>query len=492
MYPSVNAPFISIIISNMSSEQTFQLMNESVSVQFAVFYENIAKESAIKAVLKCAEMYGFDGNEAIQRLGLISQKANPSSVEPVICEAPLVSEPVQHVPVLQTPEPAVVVKKSKPKTDKKSIVISKPAFPLPYSGEMDEDLCHGLVLNEALFTQCQSFPKDGVYCSKCAKQCSTTENKKPMYGTIQDRQKVGIMEYVDPKNRVPIEYVKVMNKYKVSRDDVIAEAGKHNMTIDPIHFEIADKKKGRPKNPTTRVVENTNEPDLFKDLISSKQDVAPQPTKVAPTKASGNGNAKDAEKQRKLEEKLEEKKQKDAEKQRKLEEKKQKDEEKKQKDEEKKRKTTTEKKPKDAPKKKETAPKKKAMNVAEDTKKENDDNNIAKKSNDPEPEEEEVEADVHNTIIFNYNGKQYHRSIETNNVYSENAETGFSTVVGRYDETTKTVIYSDSKLYDDEESEDEYDEEEDESFSCGQYGEDDEESEVDYDDLIKEFDQLEM
>jgi hypothetical protein len=305
-----------------------------------------------------------------------------------------------------------------------------------------------------------------------------------MYGTIQDRQKVGIMEYVDPKNRVPIEYVKVMNKYKVSRDDVIAEAGKHNMTIDPIHFEIADKKKGRPKNPTTRVVENTNEPDLFKDLISSKQDVAPpQPTKVAPTKASGNGNAKDAEKQRKLEEK----KQKDAEKQRKLEEKL---EEKKQKDEEKQRKLE-EKKQKDAPKKKETAPKKKAMNVAEDTKKENDDNNIAKKSNDPEPEE--VEADVHNTIIFNYNGKEYHRSIDTNNVYSDNAETGFATVVGRYDETTKTVIYSDSKLYDDEESEDEYDEEEeDESFSCGQYGEDEEESEVDYDDLIKEFDQFDM
>lgn len=460
----------------MSSEQTFQLMNESVSVQFAVFYENIAKESAIKAVLKCAEMYGFDGNEAIQRLGLISQKATPS-VEPVICEAPVVSAPVP-VPVEQVavvPEPAVaVVKKGKPKTDKKTIVISKPAFPLPYSGEMDQDLCHGLVLNEALFTQCQSFPKDGVYCSKCGKQRLTTDNGKPMYGTIQDRQKVGIMDYVDPKNRVPIEYVKVMNKYKVSRDDVIAEAGKYGMTIDPIHFEIADKKKGRPKNPTTRVVENTNEPDLFKDLIYSKQEVAPPVNAQPATKA---GNAKDAEKQRKLDEK----KQKEEEKQRKLEEKKQKEEEKKRK--------ATEKKPKDAPKKKESAPKKNTINVAEDTKNE--------KNVDDSPDVDADMVDVPDTICFNYNGKEYRRSIETNNVYLENPENGLSTIVGTYDLATKTIIYSDSKLYDDEESEEEYDEEEeDDEFKCGNYGceEDYEESEVNYDDLIKEYDddQVEM
>jgi hypothetical protein len=476
MHPSMNAPFSSIIISNMSSEQTFQLMNESVSVQLAMFYENIAKESAIKAVLKCAEMYGFDGNEAIQRLGLMSQKATQPVVEPVIRESirEALSPPQ---PVAVVPMEPVVVKKSKPKTDKKSMVISKPAFPLPYNGEMNEDLCHALVLNEALFTQCPSFPKDGgAYCVKCAKQCLTTENGKPMYGTIQDRQKVGIMEYVDPKNRVPFEYVKVMNKYKVSRDDVIAEASKYNMTIDPIHFEIADKKKGRPKNPTTRVVENTNEADLFKDLISSKQDVvapSPPPATKAPATKAGN-NAKDAEKQRKLEEKLEEKKQKEEEKKRKLEEKL---EEKKQKEEEKKRKLAAEKKPKVAP-----TPKKKSVNV-EDTKKD-------KEECKNEEDDEDKYITVNDTICFNYNGKEYHRSIETNNVYLVNPDNQVSNIVGTYDELTKTIIYSDSKLYDDEESEDSYDEEEDEPFRCGQYGESEEVDE--YACLVEEYDQFEL
>ena len=458
--------FISNYISNMSSEQTFQLVNESVSNQLAVFYENIAKDSAVNAVLKCAEMYGFDGNEAIQRLGLTSQK-----VDPVIRQAiPSSSSVVLQTPV-PVPEP-VVVKKSKPtKTDKKAIVISKPAFPLPYNGEKNDDLCHGLVLNEALFTQCQSFPKDGVYCVKCAKQCSTTDHGKPIYGTIQDRQQVGIMEYVDPKNRIPVEYVKVMNKYKVSRDDVIAEAGKFNMTIDPIHFEIADKKKGRPKNPSTRVVENTNEPDLFKDLISSNSSKTAVEVEVCtkapqPTKAS---NAKDSEKQRKMEEKENEKKQKEAEKQRKLNEKKQKEDEKQRKLEEKEKKKNA---PKEAPKKKATETKKAAATKTKEPE---------ELKNEEEENDDKNSMFVNDTIAFMYNGKEHNRSIETNNVYLMNPENGYFDIVGKYHEATKTIIY-DSKLYDDEESEESYDEEEEDDendYKCGQYGcgEDDEEDE---------------
>ena len=452
----------------MSSEQTFQLVNESMSLQlqFSALYENIAKESAIKAVLKCAEMYGFDGAEAIQRLGLISQKVN-------------LSEPIMLAPMLAPMPAPKPVAKPLPKT-KKSAVISKPAFPLPYNGELNEELCYGLVLNEALFTQCPSFPKDGVYCPKCAKQCATTDNGKPMYGTIQDRQKVGIMEYVDPKNRVPVEYVKVMNKYKVSRDDVIAEAGKHNMTIDPVHFEIADKKKGRPKNPTTRVVENTNEPDLFNDLISSKPIVEPSSASQVPVKAT-NAPAKATKapaKATKADEKEKEKKQKEEEKQRKLDEKLK---EKKQKEEEKQRKLD-EKKQKDAPKKKATAPK-------NDDKKKDDKKKDAKKEekNDEKNEQKEEEDDtmeLPNTICFHYNGKEYHRSVETNNVYLV-ADDGIANIVGTYDEATKTIVYHDSKLYDDEESEESYDEDEEESL----FGADDEDEDA-YETVIDELDEF--
>lgn len=454
----------------MSSEQTFQLVNDSVALQLSSFYENIAKDSAVKAVLKCAEMYGFDGNEAIQRLGLVPLNVTVKTAEPV----PVVNEEKNEVVVNNNTAKSVP---PATKSVKKSMVISKPAFPLPYSGEMDENLCFGLVLNEALFTQCQTFPKDGVYCPKCAKQCSTNENGKPTYGTIQDRKRVGIMDYVDPKNRVPVEYVKVMNKYKVSREQVIAEASKHNMTIDPIHFEIADKKKGRPKNPTTRVVENTNEPDLFKDLISSKPTVEISSPPAIPTKVDTKvdtkvSNAKDEEKQRKLEEK----KQKDAEKQRKLDEKM---EEKKQKEAEKQRKLEEKKKPNEASKKKAAAPKKKAEEVK---------NPPTPQVETPTPtteEESDVFTTLNDTINFNYNGKEYFRSLETNNVYKMEDD-GYANMVGRYDEATKSVIYSGLNLYEDEECEEAYDEDGDD-YGCG---EDDDEDE--YDNLIEEFDQQEL
>ena len=100
-------------------------------------------------------------------------------------------------------------------------------------------------MNDALFTQCQELPTVGVYCPKCAKQCTKTDHGKPTYGTIQDRQKVGIMDYVDPKNRSPVEYVKVMNKYKVSRQEVEEEASRFGMIINPVHFEMPVKKLAR-------------------------------------------------------------------------------------------------------------------------------------------------------------------------------------------------------------------------------------------------------
>jgi hypothetical protein len=466
----------------MSSEQTFQLVNESVSSQISVLYENIAKESAVKAVLKCAEMYGFDGNEALQRLGLISQKVNPPIRE---------AAPASPAPVLTPEEPVVVVNEApvvknavpKTKSDKKSIIISKPAFPLPYNGEMDQDLCYGLVLNDALFTQCQTFPKDGVYCAKCAKQCSTNEHGKPTYGTIQDRQKVGIMDYVDPKNRVPVEYVKVMNKYKVSREEVIAEAGKYSMTIDPIHFEIADKKKGRPKNPATRVVENTNEPDIFRDLISSKPTVEPSTTtlsnvgaKESNAKVSNNVKEDKAQKEAEKQRKLEDKAQKEAEKQRKLEDKAQKEAEKQRKLEEKKKPKEVAKKKAAAPKKKSEEAKKPLLAETKEPEKSNQDNN----TNDS--------VEVHDTICFNYNGKEYQRGVETNNVYTI-AEDGYANIVGNYDEATKTIIYCDSKLYDDEESEDSYDEEDD----CPDYGCDEDDDDDDaYDNAIDDLNRYDV
>jgi hypothetical protein len=132
-------------------------------------------------------------------------------------------------------------------TKKESVL--KPQFPLPYNGECESSKCQGLRHNSGLYTQCQSAKKEGQeYCGVC--EVSAEKNGgTPEYGTMQQRQAVGIMEYVDPKGRKPVAYTKIMKKQKVSQEQVLEEAGKFNVVINPIHFEEgeSDAKRGRPK-----------------------------------------------------------------------------------------------------------------------------------------------------------------------------------------------------------------------------------------------------
>ena len=58
------------------------------------------------------------------------------------------------------------------------------------------------------------------------------------------------------------------------------------------------------------------------------------------------------------------------------------------------------------------------------------------------PDDNTNEFEINDTVWFNYNGKQYHRSVGTNNVYLVNPEDGYSNIVGMYDVKTKTIIYS--------------------------------------------------
>ena len=185
---------------------------------------NCAKDLAQRAIMSCGEQYNFDGEEAVRLLGLENVK----------------------------------IERQKPLAEKKvKEVVSKAAFPLPYNGEFNSSLCFGLRQNNGLYTQCQSARKGE--CSFC-KACQVQADKNggvPEYGTIQQRNAVGIFEYTDPKGRKPVSYTKVMKKYKVSEEQVLAEAGKLGMEINGEHFVApeADSKRGRPK-----VAEKVSEP----------------------------------------------------------------------------------------------------------------------------------------------------------------------------------------------------------------------------------------
>jgi len=163
----------------------------------------------------------------------------------------------------------------------------KASFPLPFSGEHSDTCCQALRQNNGLYTQCQGSVKDEKqYCKSCQLLADKSTDGIPEYGTISMRLASTPYDYIDPMGRKPTSYTKVMKKYNLTNEQVIEEAGKFGMTIDPSHFVIPeDTKRGRPakapKEPkeakaakgrpkkTNKVVELADEEDdLFATLVA--------------------------------------------------------------------------------------------------------------------------------------------------------------------------------------------------------------------------------
>jgi chemotaxis protein histidine kinase CheA len=370
------------------------------------------------------------------------------------------------------------------KEKKEKVVVSKSKYPLPFNGEKKENCCNGIVKNHGLYTQCEKKVKGG-FCKGCESQ---------PYGNIDDRVKVDLYEYKDPKGKSPKRYTEVLKKLKITKETIEEEAKRLNITIATIHFEeVAENvKRGRPKSekkvkePTgkkgrpkkeTKVLEvsnNEEEEDLFATLIAnananananakqalvqslenvelnqeedvvtaaeeavevvveeSKEVPSPKAEKKA-KKVKEADPAKEAEKQKKAEEKAA----KEAEKQKKAEEKAAKEAEKQKKAEEKeaeKQKKAEEKAAKEAEKQKKAEEK-----GAKEAKKN------SKALSSPDPNVDEEEADVVQKIEFE--GKPYYKSKKNGVIYNMDQE-----VVGKWNTEINAVDFEE------EEEEEEYD-----------------------------------
>ena len=418
--------------------------NVIVSVQMERLVILAAQELASKAVYACGEHYSFDAEEAISLLGLGAIQVSRN-------------------------------KQEKPEKGAKVVTV-KSSFPLPYSGECNDALCHGLRQNNSLFTQCQAQRKgENEFCKSC--QSSADKNGGiPEYGTIEQRQAVGIFEYVDPKGRKPIAYTKIMKKFKVSQEQVLEEAGKMNKIVDVNHFEEQDGKRGRPSSKkekevnepkgakgrpkkTKKVLEiEGDEEDLFASLVASANsgdlESADEEEEmvVKPVKKGKTDEEREAERLAKEEQRLAEKAAKEAQR---LKEK-----------EEKEAKLAAEKEAKLAAEKEAKEAKLAAEKEAKAAKeaqrlKEKEEKEVAKKTKKaPESkaakvEEPEEEQDV--VKKFEHEGKKYLRSKKSGVIYDykEWTQNQEQVVVGKWNESKNKIDFEEAG----EESEEEYDEE---------------------------------
>jgi len=266
----------------MSTFNASILLNESLNTLIT----NLAMDLAVRSVMECSKKYNFDGEEAVRELGLNSSQLQ---IETTQSDENSGLPPVMSVRRKTTPN-TVILKKSK-------VAASKPAFPLPYNGVINEDTCLGLKNNHGLYTQCELKKITNTdFCKTCAGQSSKNSNGKPDYGTVWERGQVGIMDYRDPNGKGPIHYTKIMKKMGLTQEAVIQEAERFDITIDPIHFvdpeptKPVSGKKGRPQKPE-KVIEVDECNNLFASLTlntvepadireETKQESEPAPLKV--------------------------------------------------------------------------------------------------------------------------------------------------------------------------------------------------------------------
>lgn len=146
--------------------------------------------------------------------------------------------------------------------------------PLPFNGVMQTGCCKALEKNHGLYTPCNKKLKSGDYCAKCTKKMTKKGLSVPAYGTIEDRMKCGMMDYVCNGDKVK-SYVSVLRKMNLNVEEVKAEAEMLRMDINPIHWEVVaeektkkggqGQKKGRPRK--AKVDVEVAEPDSFEAMV---------------------------------------------------------------------------------------------------------------------------------------------------------------------------------------------------------------------------------
>jgi hypothetical protein len=410
---------------------------------------NMCQDLAERCVYECASRYKFDGDEACRLLGLELLKMER--------KAPM----------------KLCVKEKSP--------TSKAAFPLPYNGELNESCCYALRQNNGLYTQCTGSRRNGSdFCKSCATTMQKSGSEMPEYGTIQGRQAVDIFDYIDPKGRKPTSYTKVMKKYKITEEQVLEEAGKLDIVINPSHFVVPEEtKRGRPsskKEPKEKGVkgrpkkskkviqiDGDDDDDLFATLVANaNEDVVEEPlakkvpnteekeAKLASEKAEKEAKrlAEKAEKEAKL---ASEKAEKEA---KRLAEKAEKEAKKAAEKAEKDAKLAAEKAEKEAKLAAEKAEKEAKLAAEKDAKK------PTKKTTPPKAAEQEQEEEEQEVIKkIEYEGKKYLKSKKSGIMYDyeEYRKTKDLVIVGKWNENTNKIVFQEAANDSDEESEDDYD-----------------------------------
>ena len=150
---------------------------------------------------------------------------------------------------------------------------TKQSIYLPFLGVQIPGKCEVLSSKYQLYAQCLNEPVDGeVVCAQCLKANLAEKN-----GTVHDRLKVPLTQYVAPSGKKPTNYGNVMNTRSYTMEDVLEYAKSHigDIQIPEEHF-----KKNRIGNGNAEATIATKMPtiiteddNMFNDIMNDCDDV---------------------------------------------------------------------------------------------------------------------------------------------------------------------------------------------------------------------------
>lgn len=200
-----------------------------------------AMKQPIEAIVRTlSEIYGFDFDEAMERLG-----------NPVVNVKPMAKRGSKKAAAATSSSSDASSSDESTKAAKKG---KEKNIPLPFMEALVRtDLCQGIAFNYGLFTQCKKAAEaGGEYCAKCQKDADASSSGIPKCGNVARRLAMGDKyEDLSDKPRKPGNFAKILaTKYpNVSADEVRAEAAKRGVELDDAIFVMPETKPrgGRPK-----------------------------------------------------------------------------------------------------------------------------------------------------------------------------------------------------------------------------------------------------
>lgn len=132
---------------------------------------------------------------------------------------------------------------------------------IPYYGEVFNDQCKGIVFDHGLYTQCKVITSN-KFCKKC---------EKMKYGSIYDRSKYKLGEYVCNSGKKEINYIEYLTKNNINIDKVKEYFIKNNIPYD-IKIDSLKKKNSTRGRPKKNIVKLNNTDSQSDESISQTTD----------------------------------------------------------------------------------------------------------------------------------------------------------------------------------------------------------------------------